>query len=83
MRRYYFQIDGKRGTDELPEGIVLSGDNAAILHAVTMCAEIGCSDGFLLGFAVSVRDDQGAAIARVSVVVAAATLGRRFPQEPN
>jgi hypothetical protein len=47
-----------------------------MLHAVAMCAEIGCSNGFCLGFAVSVRDEHGAAIGRVSVVVATATLER-------
>ena len=76
MRRYYFQIDGERGTYEVPEGILLSSDSAAMLRAVTMCAEIGFSDGFILGFAVGVRDDHGAAIGRVSVVVAAAALER-------
>ncbi len=72
MQRYYFQIHGGRGRDEDPCGVVLSGHSAAMLHAVTMCAEIGCSGEFCLGFAVSVRDERGAAIGRVSVVVAAA-----------
>jgi hypothetical protein len=77
MRRYFFRIDRERGTDEVPEGITLSGYNAAMLHAVTLCAEIGSSDGFYLGFSVSVRDEHGAAIGRVSVVVASATSERR------
>jgi len=71
MRRYFFQIHGERGAVEDPRGIVLSGHSAAMLHAVTMCAEVGCSGGFCLGFAVCVRDEHGAAIGRVSVVVAA------------
>ena len=77
MRRYFFQIDRERGTDEVPEGIALPGHNAAMLHAVTLCAEIGSSGGFYLGFSVSVRDEHGAAIGRVSVFVASATLDRR------
>ncbi len=77
MRRYFFQINGERGTDVVLEGIALSGDSAAMLHAVTMCAEIGFSGGFILGFAVSVRDEHGAAIGRVSIVVATDTLERR------
>jgi hypothetical protein len=44
-----------------------------MLHAVTMCGEIGCGCGFLNGFAVTVRDEQGAAVGRVSVVVGLAT----------
>jgi hypothetical protein len=77
MRRYFFQIHGERGTDEDPGGVALSGHAAAMLHAVTMCAEIGCSSGFYPGFAVCVRDEHGAAIGRVSVVVATATSERR------
>jgi len=77
MRRYFFQIHCERGTDEDPGGIALSGDSIAMLHAVTMCAEIGCSGGFHPGFAVCVRDEHGAAIGRVSVVVAIATSERR------
>ncbi len=77
MRRYFFQIHGERGTDEDTTGISLSDERAAMLRAVTMCAEIGCSSGFRLGFAVSVRDEHGAAIGRVSVVVATTTLERR------
>lgn len=74
MRRYFFQVHGERGTDEDPAGIALSSPGAAMLHAVTMCAELGCSGGFGVGFAVCVRDEHGAAIGRVSVVVAAAAL---------
>jgi hypothetical protein len=70
MRRYFFQIHCERGTDEDPTGTALSDERAAMLRAVTMCAEIGCSNSFSLGFAVSVRDEHGAAIGRVSVVVA-------------
>ena len=77
MRRYFFQIRGERGTDEDPTGIALSDERAAMLRAVTMCAEIGCSSGFHLGFAVSVRDEHGAAIGRVSIVVATTTSERR------
>lgn len=77
MRRYFFQIHGERGTDADPGGIALSGHRAAMLHAITMCAEIGCSSGFHLGFAVCVRDEHGAEIGRVSVVVATAILERR------
>ncbi|MEQ8816132.1 MAG: hypothetical protein RLO51_17275 [Thalassobaculum sp.] len=77
MRRYFFQIHGERGTDDDPGGIALPGHSAAMLQAVTMCAEIGCSDGFHLGFAISVRDERGSVIGRVSVVVAAAILERR------
>lgn len=76
MQRYFFQIHGDRGTDENSGGIALSCHSAAMLHAVAMCAEIGCSNGFCLGFAVSVRDEHGAAIGRVAVVVATATLER-------
>lgn len=72
MRRYFFQICRERGTDEDPEGIALSDHSAAMLHAVTMCAEVGCSCGFDLDFAVCVRDEFGAEIGRVSVVVATA-----------
>lgn len=77
MRRYFFQIHGERGAEQDPEGIDLSGHSAAMLRAVTMCAEIGCSSGFHLGFAVSVRDEHGGAIGRVSIVVATSTLERR------
>lgn len=77
MRRYFFQIRGERGTDEDPTGIALSDESAAMLHAVTMCAEIGCGGGFYLGFAVSVRNEHGGAIGRVSVVVATAPSERR------
>lgn len=72
MQRYFFQIHGERGTDDDPVGVVLSGPSAAMLRAVTMCAEIGCSGGFYLGFAVSVRDERGAMIGRVSVVMTTA-----------
>jgi len=72
MRRYFFLVHGERGTDEDPAGFALSGDSAAMLRAVAMCAEIGCNGGFHLGFAVSVRDEHGATIGRVSVVVATA-----------
>lgn len=77
MQRYFFQIHGEGGTDEDPMGIALSDHSAAMLRAVTMCAEIGCSDGFYVGFAVSVRNERGAAIGRVSVIVAASASGRR------
>ena len=71
MRRYFFQIDGERGTDEDPEGIALSSNSAAMLHAVTLCAEVGCSGGFCVGFSVCILDEHGAEIGRVSVVVTA------------
>lgn len=74
MRRYFFQIHGEHSTDEDPAGVALSGPSAAMLHAVTMCAELGCSGGFCAGFAVCVRDEHGAAIGRVSVVVATVAL---------
>jgi hypothetical protein len=77
MRRYFFQVHGERGTDEDPSGVALSGPGAAMLHAVAMCAELGCSDDFCLSFAVCVRDEYGAAIGRVSVVVATAALEAR------
>ncbi|MEL3888719.1 hypothetical protein V6B08_00500 [Ferrovibrio sp. MS7] len=73
MQRYFFQIHGGHGTDDDPVGVVLSGPSAAMLRAVTMCAEIGCSGGFYLGFAVSVRDERGNVIGRVSVILAAVT----------
>jgi len=76
MRRYFFQIHGERGMDEDSAGIALSSHGAAMLHAVTMCGELGCGCGFLHGFAVTVRDEHGAAIGRVSVVVAPAALER-------
>lgn len=68
MRRYFFQIHSERGTDDDPVGVVLSDHSAAMLRAVTMCAEIGFSGGFYLGFAISVWDEHGAAIGRVSVM---------------
>jgi len=77
MRRYFFQIHSEHGTDEDPGGIALSSPGMAMLHAVTMCAELGCAGGFRLGFAVCVRDEHGATIGRVSVVVAAAASERR------
>lgn len=77
MGRYFFQIQGKRGTSDDPDGIALSDHNAAMLHALTMCAEVGCSGGFYLGFAVRVRDEHGAVIGRVSIVVATSTSERR------
>lgn len=77
MRRYFFHIHGEHGTVEDPGGIAFSGHSAAMLHAVTMCAEIGCSGGFRRDFAVSVRDEHGTAIGGASVVVATATLERR------
>lgn len=77
MRRYFFQIHGEHGTDDDPTGIALSGESAAMLHAVTMCAEIGCGGGFDLGFAVSVRNERGGAIGRVSVVKATAPAEHR------
>lgn len=73
MRRYFFQIHGERGTDEDSASIALSSRSAAMLQAATMCAEIGLSGGFSFGFAVSVRDEHGTAIGRVSVVVATIT----------
>ena len=73
MQRYFFQIHGQRSTGEGPAGIALSDHGAAMLHALTMCAEIGCDGAFHRGFAVSVRDAHGAAIGRVSIVVAAAS----------
>ncbi len=76
MRRYFFQIHGEHGTDEDPEGIALSGHGVAMLHAVTMCAEIGGQGGFHRDFAVSVRDEHGAAIGRASVFVAASARSR-------
>ena len=42
MRRYFFQIDRERGTDD-PTGIALSDERTAMRHAVAMRAEIGCS----------------------------------------
>jgi len=77
MRRYFFQIHGERGTEDDPVGVFLSDHGAAMLRAVTMCAEIGCSGGFHLGFAVSVWDERGTVIGRVSVVVAATSPERR------
>lgn len=77
MQRYFFQIHGAHGTDDDSVGVVLSGYTAAMLRAVTMCAEIGCSGGFCLGFAVSVRNEDGAVIGRVSVVLDAAVTEAR------
>jgi len=48
----------------------LSGPGAALLHALAICAEIGSAGGFRLSCAVSVLDTHGAAVGRVSVVVA-------------
>ncbi|WP_374367096.1 hypothetical protein [Dongia sp.] len=70
MRRYFYQMHGERGTNEDSAGIALSSHSTAMLLAATMCAEIGLSDGFCRGFAVSVRDESGAEIGRVSVVIA-------------
>jgi hypothetical protein len=77
MRRYFFQIQCERGTQEDSAGIAISGHSAAMLHAVTMCAEIGCSSEFHSGFTVVIRDEHRAAIGLVSVVVAIAALERR------
>ena len=77
MQRYFFHIHGEHGTDDDPTGVVLTGPRAAMLHAVTMCAEIGCASGFHSGFSVSVRNDHGAVVGRVSAVVVIATLERR------
>jgi len=77
MQRYFFQIHGGLGMDEDPAGVVLTGTCAAMLHAVTMCAEIGYASEFHRGFAVSVRDDHGAVVGRVSAVVVIASLERR------
>lgn len=76
MQRYFFQIHGNHGTHEDPSGVILSGHCAAMLHAVTMCAEIGCASGFHRAFAVSVRDEHGVVVGRVSTVVAIATMER-------
>lgn len=77
MQRYFYHIQGEHGTDEDPAGVILTGTCAAMLHAVAMCAEIGCGSGFHRGIAVCVRDDHGAVVGRVSAVVAIATLERR------
>ncbi|HUA25685.1 MAG TPA: hypothetical protein VMA54_16275 [Steroidobacteraceae bacterium] len=77
MRRYFFQIHGERGTNEDAEGTAFFDHSAAMLHAVTMCAEIGYSADFYSGFTVSVWDERGAAIGRVAVTVAIASLKRR------
>lgn len=70
MRNYFFFLIRRgRGTDEVTEGIALPNHNAAMLRAVAMCAEIGCSNGFYPGFAVSVGCENGVAIGRVSVVM--------------
>lgn len=81
MRRYFFQIHGEHGTEEDSEGVALSGHSVAMLHAVTMCAEIGGSGGFRLGFAVSVWNEHGTAIGGVSVAVAAAPLDIKKPRQ--
>lgn len=73
MRRYFFQIQSERGTDDDPVGVVLSDHGAAMLRAVTMSAEIGVNGGFYLGFAINVWDERGATIGRVSVVMATAS----------
>jgi hypothetical protein len=73
MQRYFYQMHGERGTNEDSAGIALSSHSAALLLAATMCAEIGLSDGFRLGFAVSVRDESGAEIGRISVAVSTST----------
>lgn len=77
MRHCFFQIHDERGTNEDPVGAVLSDPSAAMLRAVTICAETGCSCRFFPGFAVSVRNEDGAVIGRVSVVLATATLEHR------
>lgn len=77
MQRYFFQIHGERGADDDSAGIALSSRSTAMLYAATMCAEIGMSGGFCLDFAVSVQDELGAAIGRVSVVVATAASEQR------
>lgn len=77
MRRYFFHIERERGRNEDPWGTVLPGPGEAMLHAVTMCAEVGCSDGFRLRFAVCVQDEYGAAIGRVSVITPPAAKGCR------
>jgi Domain of unknown function (DUF6894) len=76
VRRYFFEIHGERGTDEDQEGIAFFDHSAAMLHAVTMCAEIGCSADFSGDFAINVRDEHGAAIGRVAVIVAIASWKR-------
>ena len=75
MRRYSFRILGGRGTQDDPLDVIVSDSSAAMLRAVTMCAEIGCSDGFHRGFAVSVWDEHGAAIGRVAIDVTIRRLG--------
>lgn len=77
MRRYFFQLHGECDTVEDPGGIALSGHRAAMLHAVTMCAEIGCSGGFYRGFSVGIRNEHGAEIGRVSITVTTVTLELR------
>jgi hypothetical protein len=72
MRRYFYQMHGERGTNEDSAGIALSSHSSAMLLAATMCAEIGLSNGFCPGFAVSVRDESGVEIGRISVVVSTA-----------
>jgi len=76
MRRYFFQIHNECGADKDLGGISLSDHGAAMLQAMTMCAEIGFSSGFCLDFAVSVRDEHSAMVGRVSVVVATVASGR-------
>jgi hypothetical protein len=70
MRRYAFLVQGEDRVDRGPTTVALSDHGAAMLRAVTMCAEIGCNGGFHHGYSVSVRDAQGAGIGRVSVVIA-------------
>ncbi|MBX3492639.1 MAG: hypothetical protein KF899_06750 [Parvibaculum sp.] len=69
MRNYFFHIRRRRGSDEVAESIALSDHNAAMLRAVVMCGEIGCSDGFYPGFAISVGCENGAAIGRILVAM--------------
>lgn len=72
MRRYFFPIHGEHGTADDTVGVVLSDHDAAMLRAVTICAEIGCSGGFHLGSAIGVREERGATTGRVTVIVATA-----------
>ena len=90
MRRYFFQIDSERGTQEDPGGIALSDHSAAMLHAVTMCAEIGCSGGFLIGFAVSVLrrhpsrlEAEYDGVAKVAVHISAPRPPDLFPHDDS
>lgn len=77
MQRYFFHIHGEHIMDKDPDGVVLSGGSAAMLYAVTMCAEIGCGSGFYRNIAVSIRDENGAVIGLVSAFVAIAALENR------